>query len=728
VAKVKIKLRRAEQPKQRKCERYNVYKLKDEKTKQRFNLTLQNRYEALETQDENIEDAWNQLAGAYRESAKEVLGHKKKNEKEWLSEETWTAIDERKTQKTKILECKSERLKEKQKQRYREANTKVKRMARRDKRKYIEDLAKQAEQAAAKREQSTLFRITKEICGQSKSSTVPIKDKAGRLLTTEKEQEARWKEHFEEVLNRSDPVSPAEIKDPAEDLNIDTDPPTRAEILSAIKTLKNRKAPGEDHLNAELLKADPEAAADVLLPLFKLIWERNTIPEDWRKGSIIKIPKKGNLAECGNWRGITLLSVPSKVLCTIITKRLEPALDKILRKEQCGFRRGRGCIDHIFTLRNIIEQSTEWQRELYVNFIDYEKAFDSLHRDSLWKILRSYGIPEKIISMIKEFYTNFSCCVGSSDLRFEVKSGVRQGCVMSGLLFIIAVDWVTSRAMEDARRGIRWTPFTQLEDLDYADDLALLSHTQGQIQAKTEKTAEYGEQIGLRINAKKTKLMTVNVDKKVNININGQDVEEVESFSYLGSVMTKDGGAEADIRSRLGKARGVFARLRPIWRSSQYRRETKLRIYQSCVIPVVLYGSECWRMTEKDSSTLAAFHTSCLRKICRIFWPETISNKELLKMTRQEDLRDTIKRRRWRWIGHALRREQGNIAKTALRWTPEGRRRRGRPKNTWRRTVEAEAQAANLGWKDLERLAQDRRKWSDLVVALCASDGRDEHE
>ena len=126
-------------------------------------------------------------------------------------------------------------------------------------------------------------------------------------------------------------------------------------------------------------------------------------------------------------------------------------------------------------------------------FVDYQKAFDSLHRDSLWKLLRAYGVPQKIVSVIKQFYCRFTCSVGSSDLRLEVKSGARQGFIMSGLLFIVAIDWITSRATQDARRGIRWTPFTQLEDLDYADDIALLSHTERQTQQKQDRLLQYGE-------------------------------------------------------------------------------------------------------------------------------------------------------------------------------------------------------------------------------------------
>ena len=126
-------------------------------------------------------------------------------------------------------------------------------------------------------------------------------------------------------------------------------------------------------------------------------------------------------------------------------------------------------------------------------------------------------------------------------------------------------------------------------------------------------------------------------------------------------------------------------------------------------------------MTVKDASKLATFHTGCLRKICRIFWPNTISNKNLLNITKQEDIRTTIRRRRWQWVGHALRRDRDNIARVALTWTPEGKRRRGRPKTTWRRTLEAEALAQNKTWKDLETLAKDRHAWSDFVAALCAN-------
>ena len=230
------------------------------------------------------------------------------------------------------------------------------------------------------------------------------------------------------------------------------------------------------------------------------VWEDKRIPDDWNEATIIRIPKKGALNDCNNWRGITLLSIPCKILAKIIINRLSNVVDSRLREEQAGFRKGKGCFDQIFALRNIIEQCTEWQRKLYINFVDFEKAIDSIHRNSLWKILRHYGIPQEIVSTIQSFYNNFNCRVGNSQHSFPVLSGVRQGCVMSSLLFNITIDRVMRQTTQDKNRGIRWNLFTNLDDLDFADDLALLSHTHSHIQEKTNRLHTYAKQVGLKIN------------------------------------------------------------------------------------------------------------------------------------------------------------------------------------------------------------------------------------
>ena len=394
---------------------FDVAQLKHPNVRKSFILKVRNRFEALMELDERedndnkgMNNNWENIVTAYSDSGKACLGYRQQRPKKWMSSDTWKAIESRRRLKRKVMDSKSQRLKIRYQEMYRAANKEVKRQARADKRKYMENLASLAEEAVARNEQGTVYKITKVIAGKCHTTNMLVKDKNGALLTSEGEQERRWMEHFREVLNRPPPSEVPNIQEVATDLDISTDVLTRREIIEAINSLKNGKAPGHDNLNAELFKADPELAATILTPLFIKIWEQEDIPSDWGRGVIMKIPKKGSLGDCNNRRGITLLSVPTKIFCKVIIQRITQAVDDILRNEQVGFRKGRGCTDQIFTLRNILEQCTEWNRQLYVNFNDNEKAFDSIHRE----ILRAYSIPQCIVNIIKCFYSNFTCCVG----------------------------------------------------------------------------------------------------------------------------------------------------------------------------------------------------------------------------------------------------------------------------------------------------------------------------
>ena len=125
-------------------------------------------------------------------------------------------------------------------------------------------------------------------------------------------------------------------------IDINTSEPSYEEVRNAIRNLKSGKAPGIDSITAELLKADIEFSTRKVMNLLEKIWNKEEIPETWRKGLIIKLPKKGNLKKCKNWRGITLLPIVSKVLGRIIIDRIREGIDSRLRKEQAGFRKGRG--------------------------------------------------------------------------------------------------------------------------------------------------------------------------------------------------------------------------------------------------------------------------------------------------------------------------------------------------------------------------------------------------
>ena len=361
LAVVSLKLRRSK-GRQARQQRLDSGRLKESLTKQAFAVEVKNRFQVLGEQQEMTIDGFNQ---ALREAGEKVLGFRRKKKKEWIKEETWKKIDERRQTKEKINNTRSERLKEQHRSFYSELNKQVKRMTRTDKKDYIEKLADEAEEAAGRNDLKTLYKINKQLNNGFKNCDVPVKNKNGMVIEKEAEKLQRWKEHFESVLNRPDPPHLADIQLADTDLDICTDPPSLEEVTAAIKAMKSGKAPGADGVTAEMLKADVNVTAPILNEIFKQIWEEGQIPEAWKTGLIFKFPKKGDLGDCNNWRGITLLSLTSKVFSRIVLSRLTAVLEKDLQPQQAGFRPGRSCSDHIFTLRQILEQSKQWNTAVH---------------------------------------------------------------------------------------------------------------------------------------------------------------------------------------------------------------------------------------------------------------------------------------------------------------------------------------------------------------------------
>ena len=194
-----------------------------------------------------------------------------------------------------------------------------------------------------------------------------------------------------------------------QELDVNCEPPTWAEVEKAIKSLKNNKSAGLDNIPAEVLKADISTSVNMLHGLLIKIWDQGYIRSEWREGILVKLAKKSDLSSYKNYRGIILLSTTGKVLNHIILERMGEAVDRILRENQAGLRPSRSTADQITTLRIIVEQSLEWRTSLCINFIDYEKAFDSLDRNVLWDLMANYGIPSKIISLVKNTYEGTNC-------------------------------------------------------------------------------------------------------------------------------------------------------------------------------------------------------------------------------------------------------------------------------------------------------------------------------
>ena len=199
-------------------------------------------------------------------------------------------------------------------------------------------------------------------------------------------------------------------------------------------------------------------------------------------------------------------------------ERLKKHLDKKLRENQAGFRANRSCNDQITTLRNIIEQSVEFNASLITCFVDFEKAFDSLNRPALWKLLRKYGLPNKFINIIKQLYSNHSVRILHNNQLsdpIKIETGVRQGCILSPTLFLIAIDWVMKQSTN--RTGITWKVFENLEDLDFANDICLLSGKQEHMQDKINQLSHNAARVGLKINKEKTEVIAINTKKSIKL-------------------------------------------------------------------------------------------------------------------------------------------------------------------------------------------------------------------
>ena len=288
----------------------------------------------------------------------------------------------------------------------------------------------------------------------------------------------------------------------------------------------------------------------------------------------------------------------------MILNRLRPHIDPKLRINQNGFRQRRSTVPQILTLRRLIEGIKAKQLPAIMTFVDFRKAFDSIHREKLMEILAAYGVPEVVISAIK-LYTNTVAQVlspdGDTDF-FEILAGVLQGDTLAPYLFVIALDYALRLATHDQigtgftltkARSKRYPTIT-ISDTDFADDLALLSNTLEQAQLLLQKLESAAKQIGLHINESKTEYMSFNQPEGVLNTIEGTKLKQVNDFLYLGSWINS---CEKDINVRIGKAWAAMDKMDKVWKSN-LNTKLKIEIFRATVETVLLYGSNAWTLTK----------------------------------------------------------------------------------------------------------------------------------
>ena len=219
----------------------------------------------------------------------------------------------------------------------------------------------------------------------------------------------------------------------------------------------------------------------------------------------------------------------------------------------------------------------------------------------------------------------------------------------------------------------------------------------------------------------------MNTTANAPITVGGEPIGEVESFVYLGSVADQQGGTDQDATARISKARAAFIMLKNIWVSEGVSIRTVLRNFTSNVKSILLYGCETWRTTQAMQQKIQTFFDTCLRRIYKIQWQEKVQNEDLWERVGQEQVAKQRFGRKWGWIGHTLRKPASNTTRQALAWNPQGKRKRGRPRNSWMRDTEAELKQQGTNWSGMTRAAQNRVRWRGVVDGLCST-GSDGHK
>ncbi len=267
-----------------------------------------------------------------------------------------------------------------------------------------------------------------------------MRKKDGNLTTDRKEILNICADFYQDLYNSTKTESKMEIKNKSVD---ETELPTitAREVETAIKQMKENKAPGLDDLASDIFKIGGEEININLVKLYNHILREKRIPMKWKEAKIIILHKKGDKADIKNYRPISLLSHAYKIFTRIIQNRLKQILDENQPREQAGFRQGFSTTDHLHSLNQLIEKSNEYQLHLCVGFIDYEKAFDSVEHADLFRALRKTGVNEGYVQIIEDIYTDATATIHlDNDVSkpIHINRGVRQGDTISPKIFTTA--------------------------------------------------------------------------------------------------------------------------------------------------------------------------------------------------------------------------------------------------------------------------------------------------
>lgn len=342
-------------------------------------------------------------------------------------------------------------------------------------------------------------------------------------------------------------------------------------------------------------------------------------------------------------------------------------------------------MDHLHTLNQIVEKAKEYNFKIYLAFIDYTKAFDSLKHSFLFQSLKKKGINPTYLKILKYIYNR-----GKARIRLEKKGplfdigrGVRQGDPLSPVLFNTCLeelfnnlDWQNSGLRVNGR---------YLNNLRFADDVVLIAKSKEELKYMIEDLREKSIEAGLTINFEKTKLMTNDKDCTGDIKLDDRVIGWVESFEYLGQTIAFQNGQQKEINKRITMAWKKFWSLKHILKNREIPIGLKMKVFTGCVIPCLTYGCQSWSLTKKQYKQLETTQFAMERSILYIKRQDRIRNAYIRERTQLKNVTEIIKGIKWKWAGHVCRMTDDRWTKRVTEWYPRDLTRlRGRKHIRWR--------------------------------------------
>lgn len=401
-----------------------------------------------------------------------------------------------------------------------------------------------------------------------------------------------------------------------------------------------------------------------------------------------------------------------KLFAKVILNRIAKNLDEQQPPDQAGFRSNFSTIDNLHTIKQILQKYQEYNKSIFIAFIDYVKAFDLLEHEYIWESLIEQGVDLIYIRILKNIYDNSTAAIFIETIGpfFNTKRGVKQGDPLSPKLFNAVLERIFQK-IDIETLGININGKT-LTSIRFADDVAVFSETENGLQEMLDQINEESKKAGLQINIEKTKIIS-NRNLNMDIGLENSTIEKVEEFTYLGQLISMEECQTKEINARITKAWKSYWTLKDILKSNISMKQ-KTKIINTCILPVLTYGSQNWALTKQQTQKLRTCQRSIERKLLGIKLKDKIKNVEIRKKTKLKDVVATTNILKWSWAGHIARIKDERWAKITTEWIPrDGKRSRGRQRKRWEDSLIEEA---GPFW---QRRAQDRTEWKLMGEAYA---------